>query len=140
MRRAFVIAWLVLAPGLALAQPPPVTVTAARIRWLPGDLPLGGYFKLENRGSQTLRLVGVASPAFARVEMHRSLPSGDMVPVSEIPVPPHGAIAFSPGGYHLMMMHRARALQVGEHVTVEFRFADGGTVTFPFLVQPPDMQ
>ena len=52
---------------------PAVTVTNARIRLLPGDLPMSGYFDLVNRDKQPLTLTSVSSPDFKMVHMHRSI-------------------------------------------------------------------
>ena len=58
---------------VASAGQPPVSVSDARIRWLPGDLPMAGYFVITSQASGPLRLVGAASPAFGGVMVHRSV-------------------------------------------------------------------
>ncbi len=59
-----------------------------------------------------------------------------MAMVTSVPVPPHGSIRFSPGGYHLMCMQPTGALlthQGTEIVTLQF--TDGASVSAPFAIQ-----
>ncbi|HUW29327.1 MAG TPA: copper chaperone PCu(A)C [Sulfuriferula sp.] len=122
--------------SLALAAPH-VSVSNARIRLLPGDLPLAGYFDLTNRGDEDLVLVGASSAAFKMVHMHRSLEHGgtsSMVPVGRREIKPGATVHFSPGGYHLMLMQAAAPLKVGEKVPVALQFAGGQTLQVMFAV------
>lgn len=122
----------------ATAQPN-ATVDNARIRLLPGNLPLAGYFTLRNTGQHNLRLVGASSPDFGHVMMHRSIERNGMskmVMVPHIDVAPGKSVRFAPGGYHLMMMHRKHQLKVGDRVPVVLKFADQNTMTVDFTVHP----
>ena len=115
-----------------------VAVRHARLRWLPGDLPLAGYFELTNTGQRSLRLVGAASPAFTRVTLHRSAQADGtqhMEHVSGVDVAPGKTLRFAPGGYHLMLMKRRRRLAVGDRVPVRLRFADGREANVDFTVR-----
>lgn len=113
-----------------------ISVEHARIRLLPGDLPLAGYFDLHNTGDKPLVLTGVTSPAFAKVMLHHSMVEGattHMQAVPSVTVAPAATFHFAPGGYHLMLMHRKHRLRVGDQVPVTLHF--GGQrmldVTFP---------
>jgi copper(I)-binding protein len=138
LAKALLMLMLGLTGITALAQPT-ANVQDARIRLLPGDLPLAGYFTLHNSGKQTLSLVSASSPAFAMAHLHRSMEQNGMskmVPVAQLDIAPGASLQFAPGGYHLMLMHRQRTLQVGDQVPVVLRFADGSTLSVAFKVQP----
>lgn len=114
-----------------------ISVHDARLRWLPGDLPLAGYFALDNAGQRTVRLVGAGSPAFARVMLHRSTHRdgvAHMEQVDGVDVAAGKTLRFAPGGYHLMLMKRRHRLSPGDSVPVTLRFADGHHLTATFKV------
>ena len=122
---------------VACAGQPPVSVSDARIRWLPGDLPMAGYFVITSQASGPLRLVGAASPAFGGVMVHRSVEKDGMarmVHVDGVDLAPGQPVAFAPGGYHLMLMNRTRDLHTGEDVPVTLQFGDGQTLVVSFRV------
>ena len=121
----------------AHAGPPPVSVSDARVRWLPGDLPMAGYFVITSHASGSLRLTGASSPAFGHVMLHRSVDEAGvarMAHVDGVDLAPGQPVAFAPGGYHLMLMHRTQALQAGETVPVILHFSDGETLAVSFRV------
>jgi copper(I)-binding protein len=122
---------------VACAGQPPVSVSDARIRWLPGDLPMAGYFVITSQASGPLRLVGAASPAFGGVMVHRSVEKDGMARmehVDGVDLAPGQPVAFAPGGYHLMLMNRTRDLHTGEEVPVTLQFGDGQTLVVSFRV------
>ena len=142
LARVLLILTLGLSSLCAFAQPD-AAVEDARIRLLPGDLPLAGYFTLHNTGSQALRLVSASSPVFAMAHLHRSMEQNGMsrmVPVTQLDIAPGDSVRFAPGGYHLMLMHRQQPLRVGDQVPVLLHFADGGSLSVSFQVQPAGAQ
>ena len=134
--------WLGCA-GLAQAAGPAASVEHARIRWLPGDLPLAGYFDLSNTGRHPFTLTGASSPAFGGVMMHRTTHRGgqaEMAPAGKLEVRPGQSLHFAPDGYHLMLMDRTRPLAVGDHVPIRLLFSGGGAMDVMFTVRGADMQ
>jgi hypothetical protein len=128
---------LLAALTAAYASPPPVTVSQAYIRWLPGDLPMAGYFLITSHAASPLYLVGATSPAFGAVMLHRSVEQGGvshMEHVDRVTLEPAGTVEFAPGGYHLMLMQRMQDMHAGQEVPVTLRFSDGETVTARFKV------
>lgn len=118
-----------------------LSVSNAWIRLLPAGIPAAGYFTLHNDGTTTLRLVGAASTAFAQVMMHRTIEANGqsrMEMVDAVPVPAGGEVAFSPAGYHLMLMQPTRKIALGERVPIRLRLSDGTTLSVDFLVRGPD--
>ncbi len=47
-----------------------------------------------------------------------------MAHVDGVDLAPGQSVAFAPGGYHLMLMHRTQALHVGEEVPVTLQLQD----------------
>ncbi|HTT04260.1 MAG TPA: copper chaperone PCu(A)C [Steroidobacteraceae bacterium] len=120
-----------------------VRVEQAWIRWLPANLPAGGYLTLNNESARTVTLVAVQSPAYASVALHRTLTSGGtarMVAVPGIAVPPHSTLNFASLGYHLMLMQARQAVKPGQQVALTLQFADGGTLHISAQVKPPTAQ
>jgi copper(I)-binding protein len=129
--------------GAVSAAEPPAHVDHARIRWLPGDLPLAGYFDLTNTGRHTFTLTGASSRAFGAVMMHRTVQEGGMarmLPVHDLKVRPGKTLHFAPEGYHLMLMQRTRPLAVGDHVPIRLNLADGRSLAVTFTVEGAGMQ
>jgi copper(I)-binding protein len=140
--------WPLLLPAVALGGQPhsmplqvQVQVKDAWVRWLPGNLPAGGYLTLVNSGGQPASLVKAASPDYADVSIHRSTSvagTSRMTPVDQIVVAPHSSLEFAAQGYHLMLAHPTRKLAPGDHVTLTLTFADGAVVGAAFDVRAPD--
>ncbi len=122
---------------------PAVTVTNARIRLLPGDLPLAGYFDLANHGKRAVTLTAASSPEFKMVHMHRSIEQDGksmMVPAGNLEIKPGDTLRFAPGGYHLMLMNRVKPLKVGNEVPITLRFADHKSLRVMFEVKGAETQ
>ena len=131
-----------LASSAAFAAPA-VTVTNARIRLLPGDLPLAGYFDLVNQDKRPLTLTAASSPAFKMVHLHRSIEQGGksmMVPAGNLEIKPGATLHFAPGGYHLMLMDRVKPLQVGDKVPMTLQFTDHKPLRVMFEVKGAETQ
>lgn len=131
---------LLAAPMAAIAgEADAVSVRDGWIRLLPGPLPAGGFMVLANAGDRPAELVGATSTAWGDVMLHRSRSSGGtshMEHVEQVAVPPQGELAFAPGGYHLMLMHRQAPVEVGQRVVVTLHFADDSTLDAEFEVRP----
>jgi copper(I)-binding protein len=143
VKRAPVLAGALLAAASTLAAGNAAGVTHAWVRWLPGDLPEGGYAVITNSGDNALRLIGADSPDYGMVMLHRSVQRDGvetMQTVAGIVVPAHGSAALEPGGYHLMLMHPLHAIAPGGKVRVRLHFADGSTINAEFPVRPATAQ
>ncbi len=115
-----------------------VTVKNARIRLLPGDLPLAGYFDLVNEGKQPFTLLGASSPAFKMIHMHLSQEmdgKSTMITLEGIEMNPGETMRFTPGGYHLMLMQRLKPLQVDYQVPITLKFSGNQSLEVMFTVQ-----
>lgn len=100
-----------------------------------------GYFTLRNNGADRMTIVGVSSPNFESVAIHRSVlmrNSVAMEPVSRLHVAPGETVHFAPHGLHLML-HKAKFVTaVGEQYPVVLQFSDGHTQAFSMQVVAPD--
>jgi copper(I)-binding protein len=117
-----------------------VQIADAWVRWLPGDLPAGGYLTLINSGDRPSSLIAASCPDYAEVSLHRSRNVGGtarMMPVHDITVAAHSTLAFATQGYHLMLAHPSKPLKPGDRVPVTLSFAGGSTVTVLFELRPP---
>ena len=134
MRKAGLALWLgILAalPALAQAGPPTgITVQNPWVRYLLPNLPAGVYLTLTNGSDTPAMLTGARSPACSMLMLHESMDAGGtsmMMGVSSIPVPAHGSVALSEGGYHLMCMDPK--MHVGGEIPVTLEFRDGSLLT-----------
>ena len=117
-----------------------IQVTEAWIRWLPANLPAGGYAKVTNDTDKEVKLVGASSPKYGMVMLHQTVNKNgmsNMVHVDSIAIAPHKSMAFTPGNYHIMLMQPKPGIEPGQKVPVTLKFADGQTVTTEFEVRKP---
>ena len=137
MMRSLIVSVFFAAASLpACAASPPIAITDGWFRSLPGSIPAGGYFVLQNNGDKPATLSGAQSPACGMLMLHKSENMSGMEQmddVRKIDIPAHGTLKFAPGGYHLMCMQPA--MKIGGRIPVTLQFADGTTVTSAFAVK-----
>ncbi|HYA38206.1 MAG TPA: copper chaperone PCu(A)C [Candidatus Methylomirabilis sp.] len=136
--QAAIAAILALFVCAATAAEPAISARNARIRLLPADLPLAGYFELVNQGKQPLTLVGASSPAFRTIHMHLSTAQNGkstMLMIEGIEMNPGETLHFTPGGYHLMLMQRVKPLQVDDQVPITLKFSGNQSLEVMFKVE-----
>ncbi|SEM91297.1 hypothetical protein SAMN02800694_2119 [Luteibacter sp. UNCMF331Sha3.1] len=133
-----IAAALLVAAGTANAADT-VTASAGWIRVLPGSLPAGGYVVFQNTGDREVAIVDAESPAYGMAMIHRSSTEtgmGRMEMVDRVAIPPKGTVAFSPGGYHVMLEHPTHPVTPGEPVQVIFTLSDGKKLPVTFVARP----
>ena len=113
------------------------------------------YFTIANHGTSEDRLLEVASPVAAHVEMHETVhgasgtsgmsgmsggaPGGmagmsamsgtmTMKRVTSVAVPAGGAVTFKPGSYHVMLIGLKKPLKAGDTVELHLRFEKAGAI------------
>ena len=92
---------------------------------------------IRNQGTADDRLIGAASPAAAKVELHVHSPEGGIMRMREVPayeVPAKGSFELKPGGAHLMFIDIKRPFKEGEKVPVRLRFEKAGEISADFDV------
>jgi periplasmic copper chaperone A len=138
-RACVALLWCVAAlaaPGSAAIQ-----IRDAWVRWLPGNLPAGGYLTVINSGDRPISLTGATCEAYGSVSLHRSREQGgvaNMSPVTAITVRPHATLEFAAEGYHLMLQQPKRALKPGDRIIITLTFASDAPMPVQFDVRSPD--
>lgn len=127
------------------AQAADLAVEQPWARATPGRAPTGAaYFSLTNRGAEADRLVGAATSAAARAELHghRRPPSHaasgqagghaghvmEMRPVAEIAIKPGESVVLKPDALHVMLIGLKAPLKEGGSFPLTLRFARAGEI------------
>lgn len=138
---AGILSWIgfsACAPGAEHASA--VQVKDAWVRWLPADLPAGGYVTLVNTSDQPLSLLAASCPDYDAVSLHRSRTvagTSRMVRVEKIVIAAHSRLEFASQGYHLMLERPKSTLKPGDRVLVTLHFAGGAALTVAFELRQP---
>lgn len=115
MKKSFATALFLFSAAAAHAQ---VSVTAPWVRATVAAQKSTGAF-MHVQSATPARLVGVRSPAAAKVELHKMTMTGDMMkmaPVASIELPAGKGVNLASGGYHIMLTGLKRQLKAGEVV------------------------
>lgn len=106
---------------------------------LPAARSGGGYVTITNSGTEADRLIGVASPAAAMVQLHEMRMEGDqmkMSPMEEgVEIPAGETVMLAPGGFHIMFMGLKAPFIEGGTVPVTLTFERAGTVALELAVE-----
>lgn len=134
------LAMSVLAPVRAPAADSNLVVGGAWIRQPPpGSDVAAVYLSLLNAGTEAVRLTGAECPLAAMVMMHETVEANGqsrMRALTAVTLAPGAAIAFTPGGRHIMLHGLAHPLQVGERVPLVLLFSGGIKLHVIALVRP----
>lgn len=148
--RAFEFPALVLAAALggAVAQggasagehaPGGISIAGPWSFELPPVAPNGAaYFRIENRGQASDRLVSAHSPVADRAEIHAHEMDGGMMTMRQVhavEVPARGEVAFEPGGLHVMLLGLKKPLVAGERFPLALGFEKAGTIEVPVEIR-----
>ncbi len=106
----------------------------------PGQSNGGGFLVVTNKGRTADRLIGVASPAAGKVELHTMAMDGGVMRmrpvVGGLPIPAGGTLTLAPGGYHIMLIGLKAPLALGAMVPLTLRFERAGSITVALKVEP----
>lgn len=149
-RRASLLAGVVVVLVMILSWPAQPGLSAASIRiehaWVRPAASIGGtgttaaYMDLVNTGPEDDRLLGAATDAAARVEIHETTMAGGtmtMRPIPALAVPAGARVTLKPGGLHLMLIGLKRDLTVGDRVVLTLRFEKAGPIGTEAAVRQP---
>ena len=104
----------------------------------PGAQSGGVYLTIENRGTSKDRLVKVASPAAATVELHSMTMDGNVMrmrAIAGLDIAPGAVVTLGSAGYHVMLVGLARPLVVGDRIAMTLTFEKAGAVEVTALVE-----
>jgi copper(I)-binding protein len=103
-----------------------------------------GFMTITNAGAKPVTLLRAESPVAGKVEMHSSSMSANGVMSMRredkgVVIPAGGQIAFSPGGYHFMLLGLKQPLTSGQKAPVTLIFENGRRAMVELTVQaaPP---
>jgi copper(I)-binding protein len=116
--------------GAIVIEAPWARATPARVG--------GAYLKLRNTGSAADRLMKVASPAAAKVEIHETRIEGgtaSMHEVGALALPPGRTVELKPGGLHLMLMGLGEPLKAGGRLKLVLTFERAGTIEIEATIE-----
>jgi len=102
----------------------------------PGAKTAAGYMTIRNAGAAD-RLIGAASPAAPKVEIHVTQRDGDIARMREVKaydIPAKGSFELKPGGAHLMFVDIKAPFKEGEKIPVVLKFEKAGEVKTEFHV------
>ena len=126
---------------LAFAASPALAQVSIDQPWMratpPGAKVAGGFMTVINKGDQADRLVGVASPVAARVELHVHVHEGGMMKMKQVAgfdIPAEGKFVLKPGGAHLMFVDIKRPITQGETIPVTLKFEKAGELKIDYPV------
>ncbi len=137
---AIFAATALLATAAHAAGAQAITTQNAWVRWLPNNLPAGGYVTLVNAGDKPIDLVDISSDDYGSAMLHQTVSNGStqkMVMVDKLTVPAHGEAKIAPGGYHVMLEEPKHKIAPGDTVHLKLTFSDGETLDTPFAVKSP---
>ncbi|MBR8141090.1 copper chaperone PCu(A)C [Burkholderia sp. AU19243] len=117
-----------------------ITAHNGWVRWLPNQLPAGGYVTIVNASDKPVDLVDVDSPDYGMAMLHQTVSNGStqkMEMVDKLTIPARGKVDIAPGGYHFMLEEPKHAIRPGDTVRLRLKFSDGETIDAPFAVKSP---
>ena len=111
-------------------------------RATPGGAKIGGgYLTITNNGTTPDRLVSVSIPTTVadHVEFHEMATKDGIMTMRAMPkgvtIEPGKTVAFTPGGYHLMLMGLKAPLKEGDRIKAELTFEKAGKVEVTINVE-----
>lgn len=114
--------------------------------WIPEAPPvasvMAAYLVIENTGNIPVKIIGVSSPAFGDVMMHKTVTENGMsrmIHQSSLTVAPKSKLKFERGGLHLMLMDPKHHLKVGDKVALTLETADKHKIPFTAVVKPASL-
>ena len=97
------------------------------------------YFAIKNGGDAADKLLSVASPAAASVEVHESREEAGVMKMRPaeggVEINAGKTVELKPGGYHVMLIGLKQPLKLGEHFPMTLTFEKAGTVQLEVPVQ-----
>jgi copper(I)-binding protein len=127
----------------AIGQSSASTGLAFETPWVrasaPGQKNGAGYVQIQNKSSQTDRLLSATTENIGRVELHTIINENGvakMRQVQGIEVPAGSGATLAPGGFHIMFMGLTEPFKAGEVVPVTLRFEKAGEVMINFEIKP----
>ena len=121
MRRPVFLVLFVLLAACGEPDGPPVVASKIVVTAPSPDMPMAAaYLDFSNRSGEAVRITGVTSPNYERVEMHETTIEDGiarMRRLDSVTIPDGDTVRFERGGLHLMLMRPADA---ADDITLNF--------------------
>jgi copper(I)-binding protein len=109
-------------------------------RATPKGAPVGGaYMTITNKGTEADRLIGGASPAAAKLEVHQMSMDNGVMSMRPAPggleIKPGQMVVLGPGSFHLMLLGLKQPLTQGERLKATLEFAKAGKLDVEYVVE-----
>jgi periplasmic copper chaperone A len=124
--------------GFVPGQADGIGVHDAWARASAGNATTGAAYLTLTGGAQPDQLVALSTPVAATAEVHQSFTDNGVMKMRAAPsvaLPPGKAVAFAPGGYHVMLMGLKQPLTAGQSFPLTLTFARAAPVTVEVRVQ-----
>ncbi len=133
-RLRFAAAFLALLPVAAFAADPAPTIELSHV-WARASASATGnsaaYVTLHNAGTTADTLIGAATDAAAKAEVHQSkMENGvaTMAPVPALEIAPGATVEMKPGSYHIMLLGLKAPLAAGQTIALTLSFEHAGAI------------
>ena len=96
------------------------------------------YATLKNNQPTNIELVSATSPAFKKIEFHKTISENGLTKMqqqSSIVIPAKKSAMLKPEGMHMMLFNPVTPLRAGEKINIHFKFSNGVTTTSSFVVK-----
>lgn len=96
------------------------------------------YATLKNNQPTDIRLVSASSPAFKKIEFHKTISENGLTKMQQqesIIIPAQSKAMLEPEGLHMMLFNPVTPLRAGEKINIHFKFSDGVTTISSFVVK-----
>jgi hypothetical protein len=106
----------------------------------PGAPTAAAYLTITNAGTTADRLVGVATAAATKGEVHEMAVANGIMTMRAVAgglaIEPGAKVELKPGGLHLMLVGLKQPLRQGNTIALTLTFEKAGSVTLDAAVQP----
>lgn len=113
-------------------------------RALPPVAPTGAaYMVIENRGDAADTLKDATTPIAGHTELHEHVHQGDLMKmqrVDSVQIAPGEQVAFTPGGYHVMLFELKEPLVAGNRYPMTLTFEHAGEIEVEVHVSEEEAQ
>ncbi|PWE12520.1 copper chaperone PCu(A)C [Alcaligenes faecalis] len=113
------------------------------VRMLPEPAPSAAYLELENKGEQSVALVGASTLSFGHVMLHQTTEHDGMSRMShasEVEIPAGGKLSLKPGAFHVMLGQAKEDLALGERIILSLHLSDDTQVQAECELRPAKTQ
>ena len=96
------------------------------------------YATLKNNQTSDLEIISATSPAFMKVEFHKTISENGLTKMQQqksIIISAQSKAVLEPEGMHMMLFNPVTPLRAGEKINIHFKFSNGVTTTSSFIVK-----